>query len=169
MTMYKAAGGDPNFSVIDANDDYMKNWFDTYLKPYLSLQKICYNSPGCWNQTGSFYLNGSTAQWSNVNGIGSNIITAVLSDGTLIDLDVAGQGGQLYGVVGSTGVTLFLYFDINGVKKPNMFGKDIFVTVYYKGNLVPAYYGSSMDAVKNDCKSTGKGASCIRLYLQNNM
>lgn len=47
MTLVKANGGDTIFEIQDQDNDSIKEWFDTYLSPYLITTKVCYDQKGC--------------------------------------------------------------------------------------------------------------------------
>ena len=59
-----------------------------------------------------------------------------------------------------------MFFDINGVKKPNTVGKDIFPLVYTEKGIRPAYSDKTQSQIDKDCSKTGTGYSCIRNYLK---
>jgi prepilin-type N-terminal cleavage/methylation domain-containing protein len=167
MTRVKAAGGDMDFEVQDSDNDSIKQWFDTYLKPNLITSRICYNSSACWGNERMKYMNGT------VKGYGGNIITTILNDGTLLDFDVWGWGGATVSEFGikKSNDNLYYYLtifaDINGRKEPNTFGKDIFVFVWvpYIG-LMPAYKDKTEAQRNADCSKTGTGYGCIYKYLK---
>ncbi len=169
-TMYRViADGGSMFFKIDA-DDYknVKDWFDKYLKKYLGTIKVCYDTSGCWNDGDSYNMDGSIAYKNRTGvGIGNDIITAVLNDGTFINMNVqsASAFARNFGVDLDTQYGLEIYFDINGSKKPNTIGKDIFPVVFTRDGLVPAYKSRTEDEIKADCSSSGQGYSCIQKYL----
>lgn len=169
MTFVKADGGDFDFSVTGDEDmNTVRNWYDTYLKPRLNTTRICYNTAGCWNTGDTLSLDGSVCRW-NVKGvgIGSNIVTAALADGTLINID--GHRGynikSYFKVNTDDEYAMAISFDINGSRGPNMIGKDIFITVFTKDGIVPAYKNATQEEIKNDCSKSGTGYSCINKYL----
>ena len=41
----------------DKNDEEMKEWFEYYMKPYLQIEKVCYNETGCWHEGKTKTLN----------------------------------------------------------------------------------------------------------------
>ena len=172
MTMVKAQGGDYIFDTTSDEDlNLMKNWFDIYFKPYVSTIKVCYNTTGCWNSGNTKSLDGSIARWNATGkGLGSNIITTVLADGTFICID--GHNGynlrNYFGVNIFTDYGIAITFDINGNKQPNTIGKDIFVTVFTPNGVVPAYQNKTSSQIKSDCSNSGTGYSCIQKYLKQN-
>ena len=50
MRSAEADGVDFDMQVSDGSVDSMKEWFQTYMAPYLKTEKVCYNSPGCWHK-----------------------------------------------------------------------------------------------------------------------
>lgn len=161
-------GGDSIFTV-EANDfNTVKNYFNNYLKDRLSVTKVCYNEKGCWNSGNTKYLKGGDVYYNRTGiGIGADIITAILADGTFINVDVYGSASiwTYFGTrVENNGLVIF--FDINGERKPNVVGKDIFAVIYTKQGLVPVYHNKTAAQIKSDCSPTGTGYSCIRQYLR---
>lgn len=169
MTMVKTWGGDYIFDVRDGSNENMEEWYNEYLKPNLQIIKTCYNKAGCWNEENTKNLSGVNAAYNRKGiGIGSNIITAVMNDGTMINIDAYSSNDiwRYFGVDLDTVSGVVVFFDINGVKKPNTIGKDIFITVFTEDGLVPAYRDMSANKVLSDCSSKGTGYSCLRIYLK---
>ena len=55
--------------------------------------------------------------------------------------------------------------DMNGVKSPNAWGRDIYgVYIYADGKVRPMGYGWDVDRMKKDCSASGKGISCSHFY-----
>lgn len=170
MLWVKSEGGSYDFETADGNDALLKKWYQTYLEPRLVTTKICYaTTKGCWNEGDSYFLNGSVASYNRTGvGIGNNIITAVLVDGALINIDgfSAADMRNTFGVNVSGNSGFVLYFDINGSKKPNTIGKDIFVTVFAENGFAPAFRDKTSAQIESDCSKSGKGVSCIMKYLR---
>jgi len=166
MTRVKASGGDYVFTVTAGNDmNVMKDWFNTYLRPYLSISKVCYDSPGCWN-SGTKNMDGSQVGI----GRGAACINFILNDGTTIGIDDFDSSTiwDRWGVRISPGVSMAIYFDINGGKGPNVVGEDVFVAIFANDvGVKPAYIDKTQSEREQDCSPTGTGASCILKYLQN--
>lgn len=169
MTRVKADGGDYIFDIdSDENLNTISSFFDNYLKSYLIISSVCYNTSGCWNDGDTKSLNGETARWNrNGIGIGSQIVTAVLNDGTFINIDGHKKGNitSYFGVNSSGNYGLVVSFDINGAKEPNTIGKDIFAAVFTADGFVPAYKDKTQEEINSDCSGTGTGYSCIHKYL----
>lgn len=166
MSHVKARGGDVDMEVFDNDDAAMKKWFDTYLKPRLNTMMVCYNTAGCWNTGNTYAYNGNLVPYNITGkGIGANTISAVLADGTFLLFDGfnASDMKNKLGLETNGRAGIIAYFDVNGPKKPNTLGKDIFVMVYVtgKGMTVP-YKNKEPD----DCVPSGIGYSCIKQWLK---
>jgi type II secretory pathway pseudopilin PulG len=164
FTRLKADGIDNDYVAVNVNSENITN----YLANYLVTTKVCYFKKGCWNSGNTRYLNGDIV-YSNRNGmgIGGNPITAILNDGTFIDLEVFSSGSinKYFGVTVKKD-TLAIFFDINGDKKPNVIGKDIFAAYWSDNGFVPAFKGKNQEAIEENCSNSGTGMACINKYLQ---
>ena len=130
-------------------------FWNTYLIPYLRVQKECTTSHSdlistdCWAP--STGLDGAITSMPNGN------ITLILNDGMTV---------YLAGISGTYGI---IYVDVNGFKKPNVIGKDIFrIDFMYKIGRIQ-FYGQGLSRTSllgnssNSCNSqtgSGKGDSC---------
>jgi len=170
MTRMTAAGGDYVFAIQQNDMDSMKDWFNTYLRPYLSISKVCYNNNnsdvGCWSPGRSKYMNGSDSKI----GVGHARIDFILNDGTTVDLDdfYEGEIWNTWGVRADAGMSMVIAFDINGGRGPNVVGEDVFAVIFAKNSgIKPAYIDRTQSEREESCSPTGTGASCILKYLQN--
>lgn len=101
-------------------------------------------------------------------GTGPSII---LNDGAVVQFWLS--NGNCQQPVGSrpTNTPVIFYrcggaaVDINGLKKPNVFGKDIFDFHILKDRILP--YGTQGDFSDEDCSPTGSGEACSATYLYN--
>lgn len=116
-------GSSLNWSPPAADWDYAaaKTWWNTYFTPYanFSVAKSCtnVNRYECWPSDAKYLNNTSLAATDN--------LYFILSDGSIIRLDA---GDSTRG---------FIYVDINGFKKPNIVGRDIFlIVIYFKAGYV---------------------------------
>lgn len=142
-----------NWTVTDGSEDDINNLFNMY-KPYLSIIKDCGNSDdGCWVTTKT--LDNGSALYSNSYGFGLAIHIFTLKDGMNVSMDV--WGGNIYeyfGVNSDTSVIVF-FVDVNGNKKPNVLGKDVFAFVVTSKGVIAA--GSDNDSA--NCKKNGTSSS----------
>ncbi len=167
MTRVKADGGDYIFDVEESQEN-TNNWFNSYIKPYFSTLKICYNEKGCWNSGDTYYLSGNIDIKNRKGiGLGDNIITIILNDGTYFNFNqcIASSVKSYYGVDINNSRGFVITFDINGDKKPNTVGKDIFAAVFTEDGIVPAYKDQTSAQIEADCSNSGTGYSCIQKYL----
>ena len=168
MTMVRAWGGDYIFDISKDTPIEIEDWYLEFLEPNIQVTKTCYDEAGCWNEYHTRGLN-KVNVYNNRKGIGvgQNIITAVLKDGTFLNIDICSKGvvWNYYGVKLHTRYALVIHYDINGLDEPNMLGKDIFVTVFIEDGLTPAYRDQTANNVMNDCSEKGYGNSCLKLYL----
>ena len=162
-------GGTDVFEVSANDFKTVQKYFDEYLKDRLSTTKVCYNTKGCWHSGDTKELNGKNTVYYNRTGVGvgADIITAVLADGTFICVDVYGSASiwKYFGTkVKNNG--LVVWFDINGSRKPNIVGKDIFITISTEQGLYPVWKDKTAAEKKKDCSKSGTGYSCINEYLR---
>lgn len=123
-----------------------------YFKAYLNFSKECANtqSPGiCWHATANYKsFSGDTPEvWAEIYpGL-------VLNSGAL--LLFVNNGGNYINCNASCGGIKrcgFILVDVNGFKKPNVIGRDIFVINIQKDKVTPG--GISGDCDDNNCGST---------------
>ncbi|MCD7878426.1 MAG: type II secretion system GspH family protein [Candidatus Gastranaerophilales bacterium] len=171
MLFVKSEGGWEEIGLTNSTKS-MQKWYETYLGFRLITTKVCYKESGCWNDNYIKGYNGKVFSDLGTNdntGLGTNNMTAILSDGTLISIDdyYPYQIIDILGVDSGEERGLGIFFDINGVKEPNTLGKDIFVLVFtYSQGVVPAYKDKDTETVNSNCSSSGTGISCIRKYLK---
>lgn len=169
MTIAKSRGADFEFEVSNDSNQNMKDWYDKYLKALITM-KTCYDKMGCWHEGDTRGLDGKVVYYNRPQiGVGANIITAVLNDGSFINIDAYGKA-SIYNYFG-TRITsksgLVIFFDVNGAKKPNVLGKDIFVAVFSENGVMPAYRDKSLAEKEKDCSKKGQGYSCLNDVLAN--
>ena len=165
MAMASLQGYIPIVGISNnAESGTIDDWYKTYIAPYITTIKVCYkSSSGCWNSGDTKYLNGQNVYYNiHGKGIGANFITAILNDGTFINVDSYGSASMktYFGADTSGKDGLVIFFDVNGDKKPNTVGRDIYVAVYKNGTLVPAY-SDFPEKVNSDCSQKGTGYSCL--------
>lgn len=131
-------------------------WKD-YYKKYFVFTKECSegtNLGNCWPNMGggkgANYLSidspAYTSWWQWNSG-------AVLSDGTL----VAFQSSES-GLCTATSQCFHIFIDVNGLKGPNTFGKDVYYIKVFENSISPNGDGSSC---------SGDGLNCSSYYLIN--
>ena len=58
-----------------------------------------------------------------------------------------------------------VWVDLNGVKKPNTVGKDIFAYKVYSKGIRFYGYGMGTEGMREDCSKKGTGLGCSQFYL----
>jgi prepilin-type N-terminal cleavage/methylation domain-containing protein len=120
------------------------------------------SAEGCWHVgEGSWYfLHGGTLGSRDHPGL-------VLSDGTLVRFYMD-RSNCTYAVGTYTRCGL-ISFDVNGFKKPNTIGKDIFTVSVTKNGIVPygskGYFIPSESCLPGNTMSTNEGHGCSMKYL----
>ena len=58
-----------------------------------------------------------------------------------------------------------LMYDVNGIKSPNIWGKDVFGMYIYNDRFEPFGKSESVSKQKQDCSRAGTGLFCSNYYL----
>jgi len=125
-----------------------------YLLSHLNVMKFCPTDnsvKGC--AVDSVIKRKDNTNWVNWNEYSQPKV--VLADGSsiLFHLD-------------SSGVVMNFYFDVNGHKKPNIIGDDIFYfNLKTDGSLLPGWHNHSREDILNNCKN-GTGMACATMIIQ---
>jgi len=130
------------------NLELMKEWFKTYFLPYIKVNNVCYDEWGCWSKNvktaaGTIYTTNTAC--------GVMSVSFSLYNGSYVcmdDFDDSRFGVNLDGK-DSQG----LLIDVNGDKKPNMIGKDIFAVVFKDDKLLPGGYDMDDATIDNNCST----------------
>jgi type II secretory pathway pseudopilin PulG len=137
----------------------------------LGLLKDCGTSSGCWYTDPIKALNPSSSPTGYKFNTSPSFPTAyaILNDGALIAVDSLSYS-QTYAQECASGIRRcgMVYFDINGLKSPNQFGRDVFVFDIWKDRLIAQPNGG---APKYDCdpsSSIGYGMACALRVLTEN-
>ncbi len=139
----------------DENSD--ETW--SYVSKYISMQKECINSTGCWASSTVSLNNGAAANFT-AKGYGSPAISFRTKDGMNVAYDIHGES---FNVNRKNTSTIMFAADVNGDKKPNKLGEDIFIFVLGDNGLEPA----GKDASGNgDCYRGGTGRDCAARVLK---
>ena len=147
----------------DPDDTLNRNIVAAY-KKHMNIAKDFtdkdYNYYQSKNSTQSYkYLNGETnpVSFYSGNGIFKPAYFVELTDGSTIGFIFSRnkRGGVLWNLI-SKRIRIAFIVDVNGAKKPNQIGRDIFWFVLYNnGKLLPYDTNDT-----SDCNINGKGYSC---------
>ena len=90
---------------------------------YLQIDKVCEANKGveqgCWQPNTKIYRKDGIYYDTSPTNYGGGAVCMSLTSGTIFCVD----SGSIYSI---------LYFDVNGINKPNTFGKDIFFAIFNK-------------------------------------
>lgn len=164
-------------STID-NEDYEawdtslppREYLDKYYTPYMKVIAYCDTYSKCNYK--------SAAPWSRYNGSNSytgfnaySRIPIFTLDGILYSISQTGgsndqddNGIYDFNYIGSNGV----FIDVNGPKKPNRFGNDVFMLVRNQdGSVMPLGYNLPDSKINQDCSKQGKCLYCAEKLRRN--
>lgn len=147
------------------------NCFRDMLSNYMNVTKKCDilgAFDNCFPST-TYYLSGTLQPdhwYTNLDAAG-----IVLADGTgmLVYMDTPGGTSHCVTWVGGTNPALqnecgWVTIDVNGLKPPNTWGRDIYTLKIYLDSVKPM--GVEGDNTVGDCNTgTNKGQSCAEAYL----
>ncbi len=131
------------------SDDYsmvITNFLNTYILPYMKIKYNCGTKCEAQKNVKRYALNGQERSWySQFHYI------IYLDDGSILSfmLDNNSQNWE----------TLYIYYDINGNKRPNIYGIDIFTFTFY-GNDSPAIRFAGWNKTRAQMLSSGTRTGC---------
>ena len=168
MRNAQGEGSDLSNVFQDKSDTAIKSWFEEFILPNIKITNVCYNTPGCWHKYNEAHaLNGEKYIWDYPNNIGwgINIITFTIPKGAYFNMDSYSKLSctSVFGINTDTSC-LVVIFDVNGDKKPNVIGKDIYMVVQTENGLVPAGKDKTQDEVNNNCNN-GNGYWCLQKVM----
>lgn len=151
LSVVNENGNPQNWDISDENLKSIKQAY-IYYKPYLKIIRECENKDGCWAFP-TYYLDGTIYKYNNAENDFTYYFTTSDGINVRIDISIAETLNMYYGFnFPEGGQHIWFYVDVNGNKKPNMLGKDIFVfAVTDNGLLLPAGSGNhSEGCIKNN-------------------
>ena len=148
--------GDMKDWPVGAQITDVNQYFDKYFRPYYKAPKLCMSHTDCGYK-------GSSNVWKLKNGTFYWVVTTdesrllySLSDGTVIFNPRNSTNAQ-----GIPDYANYFFVDINGAKKPNVVGNDVFVFTMSDGKGVrPMCYDKSYEDINFICKSGNSHANC---------
>jgi prepilin-type N-terminal cleavage/methylation domain-containing protein len=143
-----------------------KDFADKYLKPFLKILKDCGTT-----ETGDCHFEYRSLNGSGTTNLGGSWYKFYLNDGTFVAAEPHSSDDFIY-----TNIRI----DINGQKKPNVLGKDVFCYAYYlkyyggettKGKFLPDGFSYSRDDILSTgniygCNKNAEGYQCATLIMK---
>ena len=130
--------------------------FLNYILPHLSIAKDCGTDSDCYPVSKVYRLDGNEHEYCSSHY--SSFNKFVLADGSIMFFTVY-EGKCTHterGVDNSCGV---FYYDVNGDKKPNTIGRDIFAYFINPDGVYPP--------ISNDCNKNNLGWGCAAYIIKN--
>lgn len=135
---------------------------DWYAK-YLSVQKQCRlgSTEGCWHTSVTLFNKNAASTWWTDDYYG-----LILTNGMLVRF--IGYASDCISYTGpGHSICAYIMVDVNGFKKPNVIGEDIYIFELTKDNLLPV--GNIYDSWQlRTCGPNDSGDGCTAYYLYNN-
>jgi len=126
-----------------------------YLKPHISVLKDCGSNGECYS------VNTKKLQGNDISYSDAQYYYFILQDGGVMWFRVARSGKcsvfDEYRVENECSVW---WYDVNGDKKPNTIGRDIFMFIMSANGIYPTAY--------NDCYKNMDGTSCAGYIIKHN-
>ena len=145
-----------------------EDYFQTYWIPYFKGASIIKGSPyGSYGMPDSCQYkipNGNCYRANIYTSFNSGRILFSTNDGYILYISImkwSGSGDDLGDALFSASQQVLV--DINGLRGPNVLGKDIFKVVmnYDKNNVMPSNIDQNIDTINKNCSKTGNGESCF--------
>lgn len=139
-----------------------ETFIDTYLRSYMKISQTCTAITDCgYDKNYWVRMDGTRGSYSNPNNAGR--VPFLTMDGIL----------YAYSKIVSEDESLFnnkmVIIDINGSKRPNQFGYDVFF-IYREeesDSFVPFGYDLTDQEIQDDCSKTGGGYYCAEWIHRN--
>lgn len=158
LSLINENGDYSGWAPVDGTNAGVNDFYNLY-KPYLSVVKDCGNdTDGCWAQS----KNLAGANTGNSYGFGTQTKNFVLSDGMNVSIDIYSPIVSLNGVNTNSSLSIVQFaVDVNGNKKPNTLGKDVYLFVLTQYGLFPA----GKDNNSSGCSTGSLGGNCAARVL----
>lgn len=159
MKLSEVDNGEITSWTIPAGSNPSLAYIEKYFLPYFKKSVICDTPQKCgYNSNEPFHdLNGDVSPTTfTYADYRTPFLTA---DGILYSVSVSGGGDSSKAVI----------IDINGPKKPNQFGVDVFTFIRNEKGLLPNDHEKTDDEVKSRCATTPSNNywGCTALIVRN--
>ena len=159
--------------TVESNDKF----YQSYIAPYYKIDKYCPNTEGCLHKYGIVKnLNKvlptdlDYKQIGETGNMGPRGISFIFMSGNAIgavDDWYFGNMSAKFGINSNGERGVAFYFDVNDLKNPNVFGKDIYILTYSPSiGFLPAGFHKTDEEIKNNCEN-GNGYFCLAYVLKN--
>ena len=140
-----------------------KEYFEKYYKPYFKGIRECTSYSDCGYSKQYPWIRANGGLWEYAVMRQNLRQPYVLADGTILIFST-GSGTSEENVFMSNN---YIYFDINGPKKPNQLGKDVFIFIRTSDKgIQPDCYNMDENSIDNNCSATGAGTCCAAKLIK---
>ena len=158
-------GGSYMAECNDFDDVCLKNLFAEKMK----VVEYCKETVPNKCQESSTYLNGKTRGINQTTDVNDTWPTIVTASGYSVKFRFHINDCEDYSDNYPTQLPTcgWMQIDVNGLKRPNVVGKDIYFLNIYKNKLFPRYsneLNDQFETLKEDCEN-GEGVGCSTIYL----
>ena len=157
----------------DLDAEKVEQFFNTYWFPYFKSPMVAKNNksfyPNTQNADSYKLLNGSPSGMSFATIYKNGRVMFSTQDGTIYTVWIMNWRHNSDGIsTAEYGSYYNVYVDINGVKNPNKFGKDVFkFKIWPEKNVVkPDCLDMSAQLVNINCGKTGNGECCAAKIMR---
>lgn len=160
-------GSPENWGMIDTDMSQSSVNMLNSLASFFKITKNCGASPGCFNNINYKHLSG--ADFGDIENT-NTYAKAILSDGSKIFLTTLSTKCDTvkgWDSIPLANVCANIYVDINGDKKPNVFGKDLFSFYATKYNLIPVGTANAFMRIDTSCNKTNPNWGCTAWVIYN--
>lgn len=147
---------------VAVNTDAVKKYVQKYWLPYFKSIQECSKYGDCAYNVGATSLNGT----DSLGLVGNNRYTIILGDGTLIAFVPFSWDDNLQ--IQYWGGDQKFYVDLNGAKKPNIIGKDVFIFKLSDNKLMANCQTLSKSQIDSNCSKTGNCMCCAGKIIRDN-
>lgn len=135
----------------DLTDMETPEIFDFYYKPYINFGENCTGkSQKCWTTTYNFRGEDKAEGGAKYGITGNAPVSFILSDGINVTMTKTKNLEEKFGVESDLPTTIVFMVDVNGNKKPNRIGQDVFAFVLTSNGLMPAGTDSNSGSCERD-------------------
>ena len=131
--------------------------FWNYLKPHISVARDCGSGQECYQVNNLYRLDNSL--FGNVN-TNNKFYKFVLNDGGVMFFRTSDEGKCSYREGGIDNACAVFFYDVNGDKKPNTVGRDVFAYIMDADGVYPD--------ILDDCTKNSNGWGCSGYIIKHN-
>ncbi len=140
------------------------DYYNTYYKPYFQISRRCtdYSDCGYDSYTPWKYAKNTTYNWYISDDEKTRFFFYLL-DGQFIAVQTGSYPDNKVSYMSEPDIIV----DINGSKKPNIIGRDVFFMVVTEEGIKPYGYNAGTSTINSNCSKSGSGLYCLQRIMMN--